>query len=613
MRSNKDICLICSFLPFNDEYYNLWESINHNLKSKNIEFILLTSMQSINQNVSFPIIQVPIFLDKFNEVFEFEKYTTSEIDKDDLLLIERDIFWNNVNIENYLEHYLGYLKCLEFYEQLIEYINPAIVFIWGNYLPQSEIFKKLLDRNKIPNFYLERGYLTGTIMIENLLNDNLKRGCENIELTEYHHKVYNEISNFYLKTNIAKYSFNTDRVIENYIQKASTTKKIISFFPNPDFALFPREHQLSKEISPIFASHIEMSNVLADIVNSSENLFLVIKTHPLDKIERYKHLESNKIVVTDKIYFRNLFQYSNLLVFTTTTLQFEALFFNKPIVLLTNSSLVYSNVPYIIQSKQNIIDTIKYALNDSDRLNREENTKKFVIRLLEDFIYFYIKDIKVGKNIEDFCNFIEQKIESINKNKNIPTLNRLITFQGYLNSHLKINSSLHRIVLPSLPNISYEISEHFKIIKKKMREYYEPIRVYIEKKIEQGKLYNAEQILKKLNGVLLNDDKAKLLNELLVKRENLKEKYKWSSKKSANFLIESESLIEKNKLNEAEEKIIRLLNFESDHVEALNDLAVVYVLKGEFLQAKILLERILESDPDNQIAKENLQYIYENT
>ncbi|MDH7604907.1 MAG: CmcI family methyltransferase [Melioribacter sp.] len=597
------LCLVCCFLPLTTEYKNLWKKINDSLKKKNIDFILITSSENYS-DLDFPVIHVPIFLHQFNERFKLEEYTLQDLDEEDYLLIERDMFWSNVDIDSYENHYKGFLKCREFYKQLIMFINPSIVFVWGNYLAQSEIFKKLLDLYGIKNHYLERGYLTGTLMIENLLNEEL----DNNKLKQENNKdLFSLIKNFYINTNITKYPVSYNNEEEKLLLKIKGKKKIISFFPNPDNPLFPREHKLSKEISNLFTSHIEMAHELAKYVEKSNDLFLIIKTHPIDVKEKYQHIESERIIVSDKIYFRSLFRNSNLLIFTTTTLQYEALFYDKPILLLTNSGLKYSSIPNIIKSKEDLGNVLEKLINGDFNKTNNDEIINFVNKIIENYTYFYIDNIPSVKNTEDFCDFISNNIDINGCSEN--SITKFLQFQNYIYSNcLKNNNAKNEIT-----NDNSAVSLKFYSVryKEKIKDYYKPILDYYEEKIKKGDLLNIEMMIKNMNGKLNFLDNTRIISKLYDKRELIKRELKWSPSKSAKFLIQAERMIENNKLDEAAKKLNYILNIEPNHIEALNDLAVIHILKENYLYAKRLLEYILVSEPNNIVAKENYEYLLE--
>ncbi len=81
------------------------------------------------------------------------------------------------------------------------------------------------------------------------------------------------------------------------------------------------------------------------------------------------------------------------------------------------------------------------------------------------------------------------------------------------------------------------------------------------------------------------------------------------------LLEDSEEAIQTGNLQRAEQILHVMLIHNSQDVEALNDLAVVDVLRRSWDDAKNTISRILEIDPNNTVARQNLAVIrsFENT
>lgn len=71
------------------------------------------------------------------------------------------------------------------------------------------------------------------------------------------------------------------------------------------------------------------------------------------------------------------------------------------------------------------------------------------------------------------------------------------------------------------------------------------------------------------------------------------------------LLSNAEFAINENKLDYAEELLCIILLFEANNINALNDLAVVEILKDKYDKAKKILDMIFILDEENSIAKEN--------
>ncbi|MCL4548591.1 MAG: methyltransferase domain-containing protein, partial [Bacteroidetes bacterium] len=91
-----------------------------------------------------------------------------------------------------------------------------------------------------------------------------------------------------------------------------------------------------------------------------------------------------------------------------------------------------------------------------------------------------------------------------------------------------------------------------------------------------------------------------------------KKEKKWNSRKSVDLLLTAERLIENQKLAEAKNKLVEILNLEPQHIEALNNLAVTNILEKQYESAAELLKSILMIEDTNEVALENYRYLVEN-
>lgn len=81
---------------------------------------------------------------------------------------------------------------------------------------------------------------------------------------------------------------------------------------------------------------------------------------------------------------------------------------------------------------------------------------------------------------------------------------------------------------------------------------------------------------------------------------------------STNGVINfAEKLINEEKLEAAEIVLDQFLNYKPNSIEALNDLAVVSIMKNKNEKALNLIDKVLSIEPKNEVAVENLNYLSE--
>ena len=76
-------------------------------------------------------------------------------------------------------------------------------------------------------------------------------------------------------------------------------------------------------------------------------------------------------------------------------------------------------------------------------------------------------------------------------------------------------------------------------------------------------------------------------------------------------LASAAELVELSREVEAEEIVEDVLQTNPNSIEALINISVIKILKGEFQEAEEILYKVLELEPNNEIAIGNLNYIAE--
>jgi glycosyltransferase involved in cell wall biosynthesis len=132
--------------------------------------------------------------------------------------------------------------------------------------------------------------------------------------------------------------------------------------------------------------------------------------------------------------------------------------------------------------------------------------------------------------------------------------------------------------------------------------------------LENQNYFDAHCLLEKVLKTDPFNSEAQILNTKLLQTIKLKrEQQGWGPSISAKNLLQAEKSIEDGEFSIAKNKIMNVLTFEPHHIEALNNLAVVYILEGDYQNATNLILYLLSFDPENDIALGNLKFIQEQT
>ncbi len=552
--------IICSFLPLNEENKNLFNNLHHKLKEKNLDLLFLTSSEGYD-NIEFPLIKIPFSLKGFND-FYGHSFFGENLTDEDYYLIERDIFWNNDSPSEYVNYLQGFYNCKSFYNHLIEKIKPAFVFVWGFYLPQMIIFKQALKEKNIPVYSLERGFFSGSLMIEDLIYSDLSNP-EFLSFQPNDFSNYEKLREFYFNNQLSKYPENHDYDLEKLIlAKKESGHKIITLLGSHDTPLFPREAKLSQELSQLFSSSLEAAISFSENLNCIEKYYFIIKPHPNDPSD-FSFLENEDVIVTKRLFNRRLFELSDVLIAGNTTLQFDVLFYEKPLILYAKSGLKNSNAVYNIEDLNQLTNTLQKAVNKIDFPTKLSESKRIIENSLRSYIYFYTNE-KLGKNLNELVSIIYNNVNKMNAGVDISIkileFEKDLLIQKNISEYKKINNLIFA-VLPKI-NIQHEIQLKSKV----------------------------DALVDKLNRFYFSGEYSPLHQKL----------------------TKAEDLILNEKYNEAETILMSLIDNKYFKVLALNDLSYIQIQRGNYKQALELIFEVLKIDKSEEIALNNLNFLIDN-
>ncbi|MCL6494086.1 MAG: methyltransferase domain-containing protein [Ignavibacterium sp.] len=559
---NKKACIICTFLPLNEEYKNLWNRISDLLSKKGFELVLLTSSEGFD-GLNFPVIHIPFSLKGFGEEFRFKIYTEQNFTEDDFHLIERDIFWNNDSLDNYDKYVTGFIYCKEFYKQLIKSINPSIVFIWGNLLPQSLIFKSLLEKSNIPSYYLERGFFTGTLMIEDVLNKELNLIASEFNSLNYDSGFdgYKKLREYYFSSINSKYPENHNVDLEKLIlDRKENGFRIITFYGTHDTAYFPSEQSYSKEVSVIFKYTTEAVRFLSEEISKLSDTLLIIKPHPNDKND-YSVFESENVFVTKNFYNKRLIELSDLVIVGNSTIQYEVLLAEKPVMLIAKSAIYNFNATYNPNSKVDFLNKLNEALNRRNFEDKLLNAKIFFESLLNSKTYFYTNQ-DVGRGLDELIEFVTANSGNVLPFNKLSE--RLFDFKSTITLHKQIKDFKEGL------NFKLVVTDH--LIKNK---FIDAKKIELERK----------------------------LTEYFSYLQNYQQQ---------NLILQAEALIESNSFEEAKTLLNKAVEIPKYKIDAYNDLAYIEIIQENYSEAFNHILNVLRSNPNDEVAINNLNYLIEN-
>lgn len=412
---NRDICVAMYCSALNPVTRRLWSDYHSALQEKGLELLLLTTAPE-EDDLPFTQIQIPFSLKEYADfcppdaIPEIEK-TDSQVKA----LVKRDMHWLGEGNEDYFSHLAGYWGCRAFYQNLIKQMKPAVAFTWSNTLPQSVLFKRLLDAAEVPNYVMERGFLPETLMLEN--HGNV--GCSDLLNSPFlgrdlgmleDEQGFKKISDYYLEKRPQKYEQQGFIDCSRFREELGLGKQqVIVFFGQNDFATgaFPQGTNLAKRNNPHFKSTLDAFLELVAVLPDLKDTALVFKPHPHDKTD-YDCYGNETIHVVHDAHPHTLMDAADVLVFDCSTLQVEAILFQKPLVTLSRSELIGRNIAYEVQDRSALVGVLQEALGRKDLQDKLKNGRGFLNWLAKNYLFGYDKTIPAGRSIADLGYFSAQ-------------------------------------------------------------------------------------------------------------------------------------------------------------------------------------------------------------
>ncbi len=407
---NKNTCILSCYL-LTDQITCLLNNLGRDLAKYDYQLVILSHV--INPKLLLPYIKVPYsFSDYYDEIVLPNGYAREKEFAQENEWIERDAAFSDGKPYDSSQLKAGLIKAQYFFETLINQFNPSIVFLWGNTLPQCSLQKNISEWKKIPAFIIERGLFSNTMMVEkeghgadselNKINDFY------VNLESFIPSEYERIKSYYLNKQLEKYpqaEYKSVKVFKD--QNEIKDKKVIVFWGQHDVwsGLVPRPYDLSFRNSPWFESTKECFAELSEVVSKRKDSILFFKPHPHDTYEYNTNLPNVKIVKNENN--RTLMQMADVFVAMTSTIQFEALLYEKPLVLLANSQLSGKNIAFEFDKSKSLPDVLHDALSRKDFSLKNDCAKKYINYLFEKYLIGYA-DAPTKKSMKDFSKFIAE-------------------------------------------------------------------------------------------------------------------------------------------------------------------------------------------------------------
>lgn len=407
------ICIASCFLPLESPIWQVWDRLAQELAKHEILLVLLsTTYDKYSPNI--PIVPWPYLLSEFAKWFPkaIPSIVLGRSSFDDYLLAS-DAAWSNHAYHPQVAFH-GLQACRNVWEKVLNILEPEIVLLWNATHSQTTLMQLYCWQMGIPIYAIERGFLPDTVMIDswsiNGYSDArshwLSHGLSTVTNVD---EIFQAALKYYLSNKPQKYSQPTFEESRKRIKQelGLQTKKVILFLGQGDAAgLDPRDWRSSRKNAPIFASTRECVIALHRTIADDPQIQLLFKPHPLDPTD-YSDLSRLGVVVLSNQYnVHALIDAVDVVACQFTTLQYETVFYDKPVLLMGRSAWWGRNATYEINSPEELPHKLEAALTRKDWRQIKNNAIKFLAWALENYLIGYNESVPTRWHLKDLADFI---------------------------------------------------------------------------------------------------------------------------------------------------------------------------------------------------------------
>lgn len=423
------IVLMTNFRTMFPETISTINQINDNLSELGFKLLLLSSCTS--PELKCMTVEIPFSLKDYSSL-KLEFRNNLDCNED---LIKIDAEFNDDDSIDYELYKEGLLKCKLVAHQIARNLRPAFALFWSGTVPQSILFKGVFAEYSIPSYFVERGLLPESLIFDESGNGACSSMKKNIDLnlTPFNfEQIFEEVKSYFFINIIDKHE--QPDYINGYDflkQNNLTGKRIIIFLGHWDVASGVNSAKDFQSFfnSPHFINTEDAYKSLVKFILNNKEIALIFKPHPFDS-RIYENDNNPRIIVDKKLNVRTLIEVADAVAVMSTTVQYEVLFYDKPLILLANSFLTGLNIGYEVNKPKDLEGTINQALNKKDFSGMQINAEKFIAHISYNFLIKLNSSNPFKRDLLGFFSNIADKyylnhLEEISSNKLIAFFNDL--------------------------------------------------------------------------------------------------------------------------------------------------------------------------------------------
>jgi len=409
-----DICLATNLLILDSAARGWWRQFHRALAERHVALALFTT--NLPPETSEPeLFEFPYLMRDFPHVYPGLELGGGYVDGH---LVE---CWQNECERSRNGRSGGHgvqdaLWARQFWDGVLELLDPGVVLAWDPFHPQSRLLQRVCVERGVAWFSIERGLLPGTLMIESRgLNgwSDLQTHwlMDPAAVTGMDEARFGRLAEWYRTCRPRKYADVPRQSAERLRAELGVeNRRVVLILGHFDACgMVPAASRVRRYHSPHFPSTESMVMAVWRELGARPDLAVVFKPHPLD-FQPYAVARIEGVTVLKEADPLALIELADVVVAQFTTLQFEAVFYDKPVVLLGRSPWWGLGATYEVRTPEELGAALEAALARREWQERRSRARKFLLWLMDRFLFACAPEVPARHGLEDLAGHIARLV-----------------------------------------------------------------------------------------------------------------------------------------------------------------------------------------------------------
>ena len=416
----------------------MWETLGEELSRHGCLLVLLSTTLP-HPPLPFPVSLHPYLLRDFATAFP--EWTSGHR----LEATATELHWLRADMSRVASGYgldlaLSGLMAFRVYMQgLLERLQPGFLLLADNTLAQTALTHRMAWDTHLPVQIYERGLLPDTLMLESRgiqAWSDLRMHWLTQEMPPVQPTRFAEIEEYYRTRRPQKYPQpEAPGGVEGLRQQLGVQGKRLLVFLGGGYEANGHArncHNYERNFFTGFPTTQDALMALWRVVEHQPDTALVFKPHPLDP-DPYTVAQVEGIPVVRNVNVHTLIEAADVVAAQYTTLQFEAVLYDKPVLLLARSAWWGRGATYEVEGPDKLADRLQEALERRHWPEIRARAQAFLCWIMDAFLIGAAPGVPTRRHLADLAAYIARV--AMDSRGLSPALERWLQTQAWLETH----------------------------------------------------------------------------------------------------------------------------------------------------------------------------------